>query len=105
MDYVKLYKLENESRSMANAGTEKIIDTVADELYMKYVLAKIPDFLGDIYSTAFKNIVEETTISHDNGDNVRMMFNYWKEETEPVFLIKSNTHRLQLESILGQDIG
>ena len=85
MDYVKLYKLENEGRACAFSGMDLILDTAANDLYMKYVLAKVPDFLSEIYSTAFQNIVEETTIDHDKGDPYKQVYKFWKEEEEPVF--------------------
>lgn len=68
---------------MGFSGVENIQDYGADLLYRKYVLAKIPDFLSNIYSSAFQNMVEETTIDHDKGDSSSMIRNYWVEEEEP----------------------
>ena len=91
MDYTKLYKIENDGRGFAKNITETLLQKGADDLYMKYVIAKIPEFLSDIYFKAFKVIQEETTITHDNGDDLKDIYRFWKEESEPVRpIVKTN---------------
>lgn len=84
MDYTRLYRIENDSRETANHITEILLNKGAEDLYMKYVVNKIPDFLSEIYYNAFVTLVDETTLTHDKGDNFKEVYRYWKEEPEPV---------------------
>jgi hypothetical protein len=53
---------------------------------MKYLIAKIPEFLSSIYYESFMGLIDETTLSFDRGDDFKDIYRFWKEEEEPVIL-------------------
>lgn len=84
MDYGKLYRVENESRETTHHAIDALLKKGADDLYMKYVMNKIPDFLSEIYYNAFVTLVDETSLTFDKGDSMKEIYRFWKEESEPV---------------------
>jgi hypothetical protein len=87
MDYSKLYRIQHESREVVNETIDRILTKGAEKLYIKYVLAKQPEFLGELYSKTSSIVIDNLMLSHDKGDDKKTVKRFWPEDTEPVFLI------------------
>ena len=55
----------------------------ADILYMKYVLNKQPEFLGELYSKTCATLIDNITLTHDIGDEKKIIKKFWGEDKEP----------------------
>lgn len=83
MDYSRLCRIQHESREPVEHVIDQILTRGAEILYMKYVLAKQPDFLGELYAKSCGTLLDLVNLSHDKGDDKKMVRKFWTEDKEP----------------------
>ena len=83
MEYNKLYNIIYEPKIIVEDAIDKILDQGAGILYMKYVLAKIPQFLGELYSGVSDYVIDEVSLTYDRGDTQKEIQRFWPEDAEP----------------------
>ena len=86
MDYGRLCRIQHESREPVDHILDLILTKGSDILYMKYVLAKQPEFLGELYSKTCEILIDDIMLGHDQGDDKRALRKYWPEDKEPVII-------------------
>ena len=83
MDYLKQNSIIYEPKSVVNDIIDEILDRGADILYMKYVMAKLPQFLGELYSGVSDYVIDEVALAFDKGDSVKDLRKFWNCDEEP----------------------
>ena len=86
MDYARLYRVQHESREPVDYVLDLILTKGAQILYLKYVKAKRPAFLAELFSKTCSVILDDLAISHDKGDGRKMVKRFWPDDKEPVSL-------------------
>lgn len=84
MDYARLCRIQHESRDPVSHILDTVLTKGAEKLYMDYVLAKQPEFLGELYAKTCEILLEDFTLYHDKGDDKKTIRKFWAEEKEPV---------------------
>jgi hypothetical protein len=83
MDYGRLCRLQHEAKDPVEHIIDLILTKGAEILYMKYVLAKQPEFLGELYSKTCCILIDDLTIAPDRGDDRKALRKFWAEDKEP----------------------
>ena len=83
MDYHRLYDALHEPKAIVDGLMDEMITKGSEELYMKYVMAKLPSFQGELYSGISDYIIDEVSLTYDRGDNQRDLNKFWMADEEP----------------------
>lgn len=83
MDYYKQHNIVYEPKLIVDEIIDGILDKGADILYMKYVMAKLPQFLGELYSGVSDYIIDEVSLAYDRGDTTKDLNKFWNCDEEP----------------------
>lgn len=50
---------------------------------MKYVMEKLPQFLGELYSGVSDYVIDEVALTYDRGDSAKDLVRFWNCDEEP----------------------
>jgi hypothetical protein len=83
MEYHKLYNIVYEPKAIVDCMIDNILDRGASILYMKYVMEKLPQFLGELYSGVSDYVIDEVALTYDRGDSAKDLVRFWNCDEEP----------------------